>query len=472
MASLRRTKNFANDPQTPMFLYTILKQLDLRSINWNEVADSLGISNGHAARMRYSRMRSQFEGLSNQPKPSKPKKESTGDSKASKSKAKHNKRLLMDDENDRLANNRPAFQLQMPQESDAKRIKVEPHPYMNQWNPPSMYTGYPAQPCAIPYWSQPAIKQEPLPFSSQAIPIQSVSPIPKINSEPGSAAASPEDGFVSTLAIKQEPGLSSHDSDMAVSDLIVVKHEPGTAFEPRATPLAPHMAPITSTYPVSRTISAYFDRQQSALNVEAVQHSSESTAEYFTPQAFPRGIYGSMNAYNTSQTTIPWATPPLGQNAANAMFTNGSNSMMLNPYATTYEDMLSMPLYRRSSSILQISDPRTQQMASQTSSDEAQRMEEEQDFSHQGVVTTASTLEDDAPLMTTTNTENMAPVADSEISVAHSALVVPDPLGERILAAADIIDLESDAETEENADHALVVNRNAEPKIKTEVVEL
>ena len=61
MASLRRNKNFTPDPQAK-FLYAIAKQLDLRSIDWQEVANEIGINNGHAARMRYSRLRSQFEG--------------------------------------------------------------------------------------------------------------------------------------------------------------------------------------------------------------------------------------------------------------------------------------------------------------------------------------------------------------------------------------------------------------------------
>ncbi|KAL8827351.1 MAG: hypothetical protein Q9191_003243 [Dirinaria sp. TL-2023a] len=53
------------------FLYTILKQLDLKSIDWNEVAGSLDITNGHAARMRFSRFKQQMEGI--QPQVRKPK---------------------------------------------------------------------------------------------------------------------------------------------------------------------------------------------------------------------------------------------------------------------------------------------------------------------------------------------------------------------------------------------------------------
>ncbi|KPI40051.1 uncharacterized protein AB675_11517 [Cyphellophora attinorum] len=53
------------DGQT-QFLYLILKQLDLKAVNWQEVADGIGIKNGHAARMRWSRFKAQTEGLPTQ----------------------------------------------------------------------------------------------------------------------------------------------------------------------------------------------------------------------------------------------------------------------------------------------------------------------------------------------------------------------------------------------------------------------
>ncbi|KAL2041773.1 hypothetical protein N7G274_005557 [Stereocaulon virgatum] len=50
------------------FLYTILKQLDLKSIDWQEVANGLDITNGHAARMRFSRFKQQMEGTTSHPR--------------------------------------------------------------------------------------------------------------------------------------------------------------------------------------------------------------------------------------------------------------------------------------------------------------------------------------------------------------------------------------------------------------------
>src|SRR5271156_1323269 len=75
MASLRKPGPFSADSQTARFLYTILKQLDLKGIDWNEVASGLDITNGHAARMRYSRFRQQMEGSAAQPRVSKSKKQ-------------------------------------------------------------------------------------------------------------------------------------------------------------------------------------------------------------------------------------------------------------------------------------------------------------------------------------------------------------------------------------------------------------
>ncbi|KAL5336261.1 hypothetical protein BJX70DRAFT_400765 [Aspergillus crustosus] len=60
---VRRSKTMPTDSPTAKFLYTIIKQLDLKGIDWTLVASQLEISNGHAARMRYHRFRNQMEGV-------------------------------------------------------------------------------------------------------------------------------------------------------------------------------------------------------------------------------------------------------------------------------------------------------------------------------------------------------------------------------------------------------------------------
>ncbi|KAI1932394.1 hypothetical protein LOZ65_000688 [Ophidiomyces ophidiicola] len=76
MSSLKRSKTLPADGQTAKFLYTILKQLDLKLIDWSLVASQLDITNGHAARMRFSRFRQHMEGItstSKAPRTKKPK---------------------------------------------------------------------------------------------------------------------------------------------------------------------------------------------------------------------------------------------------------------------------------------------------------------------------------------------------------------------------------------------------------------
>jgi hypothetical protein len=94
MASLRRSKTLSPDGQTARFLYTIIKQLDLKTIDWNEVAGSLDITNGHAARMRFSRFKQHIEGTPTQPRASRSKKDCE---KVTKGKRKGVKRALEDE---------------------------------------------------------------------------------------------------------------------------------------------------------------------------------------------------------------------------------------------------------------------------------------------------------------------------------------------------------------------------------------
>ncbi|KAJ6093356.1 hypothetical protein N7486_008645 [Penicillium sp. IBT 16267x] len=66
---VQRGKVLDIEGPTPKFLYSMLKQLDLKIVDWNRVAAELGISNGHAARMRFSRFRNQMEGTTGAQRP-------------------------------------------------------------------------------------------------------------------------------------------------------------------------------------------------------------------------------------------------------------------------------------------------------------------------------------------------------------------------------------------------------------------
>lgn len=65
LTSIRRNKALSTDGHTARFLYQMLKQLDLKPIDWQEIADETGIPKGHAARMRYNRFKGQMEALIN-----------------------------------------------------------------------------------------------------------------------------------------------------------------------------------------------------------------------------------------------------------------------------------------------------------------------------------------------------------------------------------------------------------------------
>ncbi|KAJ6011453.1 hypothetical protein N7451_002865 [Penicillium sp. IBT 35674x] len=66
---VQRGKVLEIEGPTPKFLYAMLKQLDLKNIDWNRVAAEQAISNGHAARMRFSRFRNQIEGKTGAQRP-------------------------------------------------------------------------------------------------------------------------------------------------------------------------------------------------------------------------------------------------------------------------------------------------------------------------------------------------------------------------------------------------------------------
>ncbi|RAL02427.1 uncharacterized protein BO80DRAFT_443737 [Aspergillus ibericus CBS 121593] len=83
----RRSRAMPIDGPTVKFLYTIIKQLDLKSIDWSLVATELGISNGHAARMRYSRFKQQMEGIAPTPRSARAKKPTKKAAKTSPTKA-------------------------------------------------------------------------------------------------------------------------------------------------------------------------------------------------------------------------------------------------------------------------------------------------------------------------------------------------------------------------------------------------
>ncbi|KAL4943888.1 hypothetical protein BDV06DRAFT_220847 [Aspergillus oleicola] len=62
-SSTRRNKTMPTDSDSSRFFYAIIKQLDLKRVNWKLVASQNGISNAHAARMRFHRFRNEIENI-------------------------------------------------------------------------------------------------------------------------------------------------------------------------------------------------------------------------------------------------------------------------------------------------------------------------------------------------------------------------------------------------------------------------
>lgn len=184
MASLRRNKTLSPDGQTARFLYTIIKQLDLKSIDWNLVAGSLEITNGHAARMRYSRFKQHMEGQITQSRaPKAGKKEKEG--KEGKGGLKKGKKRCYEEEEQGEADvkkgaascvkseTRPAgAAVEVKREGGDNRIKEEP----DTCTASSCAVQIKSEPCLLPEVRPAVVSQAP-----PAITIKREQPEPETN---------------------------------------------------------------------------------------------------------------------------------------------------------------------------------------------------------------------------------------------------------------------------------------------------
>ncbi|KIV83676.1 hypothetical protein PV11_05678 [Exophiala sideris] len=339
MASPRRTKNFAQDAQTPIFLYTILKQLDLRSIDWNQVADSLDISNGHAARMRYSRMRTQFEGVVNQSRSTKPKKEKE---RSVKEKAK-GKRQLLEEENDRLGNEQNHMGRYDQQHNAQKRVRLEPSFF---GNPTWTSSVTPGQQYASGYWNQSTIKTEPICTVKSQAPLIKTDPDLSTTVNEASISEQPikrEPPIKQEHPIKEEPTTAHFNDQLCAPTIDAVKDEPET--------VAMKQEPMTTTayyYPTYANGFGTTSGSDAYINAQRAM-------EYYNSHTMPMSaapVYQVSQTYNHPSWLTPrhninqWSQPSLNVGAtagsADHMF---DNNLSLNPLATSYEELLNMPLY-------------------------------------------------------------------------------------------------------------------------------
>ncbi|KIV91941.1 hypothetical protein PV10_06428 [Exophiala mesophila] len=358
MAALRRGKNHASDPLTPVFLYSILKQLDLKPIDWQAVADQIGISNGHAARMRYSRMKSQLEGIPPPPKVIKPKK--TADTKTASKDKTAGKRQLLAEEEERLSKDKDLAAGTMstgPTVYRSKRAKIEDdghallhsakqatsikHEAGVSQNP---VAASPKQPKPEPHQSSIIVKQEPR---------RSVT-----------AAASHSTG----IHVKQELDDTIITFQPSASPHPIVKHEidVGTAKEGSA-----HFTGNQMKGPLYDQVTFKNMDLNAASNDEDASHEPWPTTmnnmvSPYIHNAIPAPASSQMMGYGHLQGPFHPPThfdaaasadmnmcPPMRYPmrpvadyfATPAMPPYTSSSYVLDPNAMSYLDMLNMPLY-------------------------------------------------------------------------------------------------------------------------------
>ncbi|KEF52155.1 uncharacterized protein A1O9_11781 [Exophiala aquamarina CBS 119918] len=326
MASLRRSKNYASDARTPIFLYAILKQLDLRNIDWNAVADKLDISNGHAARMRYSRMKPQFEGVAAQPRTPRPKKEKTNSKPAIKDKGK-GKRLLLEEEEARLSR-QGIFDGESEEHDPApKRIKRDATLDFDAPTQQSLPTPY--RQLIHPPWSGPMLKFED-PTPSMGLP--GIGPSDYLHlgkKEPEGYAAT---GSTFSPIIKMEPTMPPICDRGNVMMSGQIKLEPGTARYP-STIDSPYMGTGDTDLQGLNQIDA--EKQQTLFC-----HSRSPGVETVGPSCAVgecRRIAMEMPYLRHNRPMADYFPP------SEALPSLGAN-YMFSPLATSFEDLLTMPL--------------------------------------------------------------------------------------------------------------------------------
>jgi hypothetical protein len=265
MASLRRNKTLSPDGQTARFLYTIIKQLDLKAIDWNLVAGSLEITNGHAARMRYSRFKQHMEGQTTQPRaPRAGKKEKEG--KEGKEGLKKGKKRIL--------------------EEDVDHVRGETAPYLKNETRPDGEGARVKRECSGIH-----IKNEHgVPYTtSSAVHIKSE---PGLHQDEQTAVAE----AIPTIRVKREPGLAIKDSTSNPDIWKILPRAHQISFHdqtPNTTPVS--ALPLTTQAPSPRHVSD-INLHQSTVSLAELEVSPRTrpsavpaTNPALDPVSFPSG---------------------------------------------------------------------------------------------------------------------------------------------------------------------------------------
>ncbi|ROW04392.1 hypothetical protein VSDG_00734 [Cytospora chrysosperma] len=147
-----------NDNTMARFLFAILQQKNLKDIDWNAVAHNpvlaQGITNGHAARMRYSRFRASLLGIepqrrnrtaANKSKVTKSKKETKTKTKKEKEKDEE-EQPIKPDPSAAPDHHQENFKALSPKIKDEAGVKKEPQQQQQQTHHPDAPTEMPPAP--------------------------------------------------------------------------------------------------------------------------------------------------------------------------------------------------------------------------------------------------------------------------------------------------------------------------------------
>lgn len=271
-------------------------------------------------------MKSQFEGVAAQPRAPRPKKEKTSSKSTSKDKGK-GKRLLLEEEEERLARDEIVDEGPELQSPAKKRIKRIPAPDLEarlHHLLPNPYEQF-----MDPTWSAPTIKTEASTAEIGLTKISDHGPLPLVKQDPDLLSTK-----FSTFspAIKNEPaGLGICDREYA--------------------PLAGNIKTEASTAVLSSNMDSCYINTGMAGSQPSTQIDAGMLRPLFHHSRNPRAEALNSSCNITRSRPIEVGIPAFRHHRPIADYFPPSESshcqgpnFMFNPFATSFEDLLAMPL--------------------------------------------------------------------------------------------------------------------------------
>ncbi|KAI4137643.1 MAG: hypothetical protein LQ341_005055 [Variospora aurantia] len=166
------------DAAAAKFLYAIIKQVDVRKIDWQIVASDQGIPTANAARMRFTRLKAQMDGdttTAAKSEPAVPRKRKEKDEKAEESKTKR-RRQKKDETDADVANSSDVGTAIHGTKSSKPRAETQGK------DKPTVRATSSAK-------TQPIVKYEPVDFMMDELPLSTIQESSNLPTELSSPAA-------------------------------------------------------------------------------------------------------------------------------------------------------------------------------------------------------------------------------------------------------------------------------------------